>query len=185
MGIVVLWLGWHQQNTAQEILDRQIGQMLSDGAKEEQARSILKAIDGVQATTDETLALVNNFTSHSDSLYLAKPSSTKTQTRLRRVESKSVFSQLLPSGERLTQLVFRDGENRVLRDIEINLTFDNPILSASYRFSGAVVIDQNSLIALKDSTRLIFRTGYLSPSNDIYISIISRDSLSIQENLKP
>jgi len=198
LGSATIWLGWYQQDTAQRHLKTKIDQILSDGAKEEQARSILEAIDGVQGTTDTTLVLVRNLSSDTvmpfvarvDTFYVStEPGElhpVMPRTRLQRVEAKSVLAQDLPSGEKLTQLVFRDRESRVLRDIKIDLKFDKPILSASYQFLGAVVIDQGSrLIPSEDSTRLFFSTSYLSPSNDICINIISRDSLDIQENLSP
>ncbi len=66
-----------------------------------------------------------------------------------------------------------------LKNISIQMLFDKPIVSISPKIVGAVVLEQGTSIAYPDSTRFLYKTGYLSESNDICIDVASKDAVMV------
>lgn len=70
--------------------------------------------------------------------------------------------------------VFRSRNVIPLRDIRIVMNFDQPVIDCKANIRGAFVVEQGTRSSLKNPTEYHYSTDYLSQSNDIIITAVSK-----------
>lgn len=148
----------------------------------EDNRSLIQKLDSLRADHRIILVRLENIKGIPTAISIP----VVVETQLMEVQEGGTPEKDSMTGVIRTQFVFRARNVTPLRDIRIQMSFDKPVLKVTSRIKGAFVIEQGTIDSLSaDRTTYIYRTGYLSQSNDILIEVMSKDEIQAKISLSP
>lgn len=163
-----------------------------DQLAEERKKQIIYLQGQQQDLLDGNIALLGNFDvikSMADTI-LAEVRSNETSESSRvvlplfpaylfEIKEKRIEMNNPRSGISISNFYFRSIHVSPLRDIRIEMIFENPVKYVTSRLIGAFVIEQATMDTLIEGTKYVFTTGYLSQSNDIEIAVESETPIKL------